>query len=306
MTVVFLRARVGSTPRRRLLSAPVSAALPLLVALGCASEIPEDVPDAESSSRHALVSVERSVLVNPDEPAQAEALAQFPRVPARDEPASVLRAAGLIRDLPGAGECMTPAELAELSGALSATSSVEFLDVGEVTIQAGEAVTALGAHAFPTVSDFASGVVYATRDRDPEPLPPGETYLITVAGSPGVDGMTFHASAPLPLDNVTLGGLPLAEVEAVPASQPLDLTWTVGQPGDLVYVALTTQDESSGVVCSFRDEDGVGTIPGDFLPATSLARLSLHRMRRQALRDAPIDSGEIRFDFELATALELE
>jgi hypothetical protein len=150
-------------------------------------------------------------------------------------------------------------------------------------------------------------VVYATRNRDAQPLPADAEYSLQLAGSAEVPPLSVEADAPAALESVTVGGVPIEEVTRVLSGDPLDLTWGVGEPSDLVYVELLSHDESAGVMCAFDDSEGVGTVPTAQIPALDTdVRLSVHRLRVAELQDTAFDSGEVRFDFEVSANLSVE
>jgi hypothetical protein len=272
-------------------------------ALGCAVEPVEYTADADTGSTHALVSVERSTLVNADEAPRAEALAGFVRVPAVVDPGSVLNLVGLGLELPPAGQCASRAPNSEGRPALSPLGHVEFLDAGDVALTARSSATTLAPRAFPTVTDRVSGVVYTTRDRSADQLPVGERYELRTSGGLGVPQLVVETQAPAALDGVSLGGMPLGEVETVSTSKVLDIAWTAGESGDLVYVELATEGGST-TTCTFRDELGAGSVPAGAFDRTGVGRLGVHRVRvRDFFRPPAIDRGELRFDFELVAPL---
>jgi hypothetical protein len=212
------------------------------VMAGCASEVPNYTPDADTGSRHAVITVERVEPVDTETPLTADAFAQFVRVPAYAEPTKVLGSAGVSRPLPAIDTCATADEFEDMNGPLAALGPVEFLEAGDVAISAGGSITALAAHAFPTVGDFASGVVYATRDQSAEPLPADAHYVIATQGSSVVSPMEVHEEAPRELEQVTVNGVPLADLREISSGEPFDLTWSVGEAGDVVLVEVAFQD----------------------------------------------------------------
>lgn len=285
-------------PVRRRGVARLSVALLLgaaLTAFGCSAETADYATDADTGSTHALISIERSTAVDSDNATRAGALAGFVHTPADVDAQAVLGLVGLAQKLPSPGQCAT------LPGAthLASMGHVELLEAGDISVDVAGSSTTLAPRAFPTVTDRVSGVMYTTRDRS-EPLPAAAHYTVQSSGGLSVAPLTLEADAPSPLDRVTAGGLPLPEVGALSTSQPVDVTWNVGKPGDLVYVELSRIDGSSSTVCSFRDDAGSGTIPAGSVAPSQNGRLSFHRLRERTFAAGDIQDVELRFDFELA------
>ncbi len=261
--------------------------------------------DADTGSTHAMIAVKRTVVLDNDGASQADALAGFVHIPASVDAGEVLNLLGLALDLPETGRCSERNRNRHGTTPLTPMAAVEFVEAGQVAITAETASTTLAPHAFPTVTDLISGVVYASRDRAAEPLPPEARYLVSASGSLGVSGFDAEGFAPSPLEGVTVDGLPLAELDVVSTRGPIYMTWDVGTPGDLVYVELISFDGSS-VVCSFRDETGIGTIPENAFSSPGEGRVSIHRVHVDPFSSADIQTGSLRFDFELSTAVSFE
>lgn len=273
----------------------------------------------------------------------SEAMAQFAQL--ERGASETLVAAGLAPVALRPGQCVGPAE--GNSGSFSDLGEIQLLDVGEVTllplspqplspqplspqpfsppvdgasrtsdaptdapVEAAPVAVSLAPHAFPSVSSFISGVVYTSRDRSAGALPSGVGYEISVAGSSELPGFGLRAEAPAQLQQVTVGGEPLAALAQVGTQAPLDVTWSVGNPGDVVVVALgTAADGNTLVRCAFADEVGAGTVPLEWLSAASGAgQVTLHRQRtQQTVRTAPDGRGhliQVSFDFETNRAIE--
>jgi hypothetical protein len=271
----------------------------------------------------------------------AEAIAQFAAI--EQGGMETLVAAGLAPISLKPGQCLRPSDNA--AGSFSELGAIELLDVGEVTLaprstplaasatdpratdpratdpratdaQALEHAAAtpvgvsLAPHAFPSVSSFISGVVYTSRDRASAALPSGVGYEISISGSAELPAFRLLAEAPRQLTQVTVGGEPLLTLSEVNTQSPLDLTWGVGQAGDLVVVELQANAESSSVVrCAFADEVGAGSIPMEWLPSVEGAgQVTLHRQRtQQTVRTPQAERAQliaVSFDFETNRAIE--
>lgn len=282
----------------------LSLGLTAVVHLACTSEVPNYTPDADTGSRHAVISVERIETADTDGAVSADAFAQFVRVPAQAEPAKVLATTGIVRTLPAVDTCASSEDFEEFSGPMTTLGPVEFLEVGNVSITANGATTVLAPHAFPTVSDFASGVVYATRDLSAEPLPAAVPYAIRTDGSAVVSALRVQGDAPSTLDQITVNGVPIFEVDELSVKKPLDLTWAVGESTDLVYAELTMMDGGPNLLCAFRDDAGAGTIPADTFAATGSGSIAVHRARAQTFDQTSFDTADLYFDFQQSATVE--
>ncbi|MEZ4226887.1 MAG: hypothetical protein R3B13_38455 [Polyangiaceae bacterium] len=272
----------------RLAFAPAVA----LLALGCSAEIDSYTADAESGSTHALVSVERTEVLEGGE--RAQALATFMHLPADADARGVMESVGIAVALPNVGQCVRDNEP---SGAYR--GSVELISAGDVQLSTTDSTVGLAPHAFPTVTDVVSGLVYATRDQAAEPFPTGTNYTFKVDGELGAFSVT--RPAPDALTAITVGGVPLSEAGALSASAPMDLTWSVGSPGDVLWVEVASAGGST-ITCAFRDDLGAATLNADLLHGGT-ARLSLHRLRRAEFQAPGLARGEIRFDFAVSASV---
>jgi hypothetical protein len=286
--------------RPKALGPSIAVTAAVLGGLACSADPDPYTADADSGSTHALISVERSTTVGALEAPRATALAGFVRVPPIVDAKSVLSLVGLGLDLPSAGQCARSARTPEATTSLAPLGRVEFLEAGDVTLSAGGSATVLAPRAFPTVTDLVSGVVYTTRDRSADPLPAGERYSLRTQGA---IALAVDQRAPAALEGVTVGGLPLAEVSSLSIARPIDLTWNVGEAGDIVYAELTSGDGVTSTVCTFRDDAGSGTVPAGVHSGSGAGTLELHRTRTREFASAGINHGELRFDFELVTQI---
>jgi len=256
--------------------------------------------DADAGSTHALITVDQRLSDgNADEPgeveAQAAALAGFAQIPSGVDSEAVLTLAGWNLELPDPGACLELSTDRDQDTPLAPIERVELLEVGDVVIAVGGDETRLAPRAF-TGGDVLTGVLYTSRDPSADPLPPGATYTIRTGGG-ALPSLEFTGDAPDALTNVTLAGIPLHKVNVVSVTQPLDLTWNVGAPQDLLYVELASADGLNTTRCAFRDEDGAGTIPEGVFVSTGSGSLSVHRLRSLRIDEDGI-RGELRFDVE--------
>jgi len=273
------------------------AALTGLSALGCSAELETYSTDADTGSTHALITVQRSRSVD-GVAERADALAGFLQVPADVESKPLYHLLGLKNPVPAVGQCRTRSARPEATPPLSRMGRVELLVVNEVSIGVAGSESVLAPHAFPTVTDSISGVVYTSRDRSPEAWPASARYAVHAVSTdaPPID---VESDAPSELEAVTVGGLPIADLAEISLHGPLDVTWGNGAPGDVVVVSLIASDGTTELSCSFRDEAGAGTVPASEFAGVGQGRLSLRRLHSQAFSAPGVDVGEVGFDFEL-------
>src|SRR5262249_21973703 len=159
-------------------------------------------------------------------------IARFVNLPAVSDPGRILTAAGATLDLPAVDTCQPSGSQADLEPPLPSQGGVEFVEAGDVNIAAGDAVTPLVPHAFPTVGGFASGVLYTTRDRTSAALPTAVPYLVTVSGSSSVPPLRVAVEAPRTPAQVTVADVPLGDVTELRTSTATVLAWAPGDAGD--------------------------------------------------------------------------
>ena len=288
---------LGSSPR---------LAFSALAALSAACSVAPVDYSAEAdagSSTHALITVERSAVLNSLEAPRAAAFAGFVRTPPEVDASAMLSLAGFGLDLPAVGQCAEPNYERDSHLRLNPLGRVEFLDAGDVTLRTRSTSSPLATRALPAVTDLIAGVVYTTRDRAAEPLPAATTYTLSTSGGL-LRAFSVNANAPAQLGAVNVGGTPLAELTNVSVGSALALTWSAGSSRDLVYVEFTTQDGSATTRCTFRDEAGTGTVPAAAFAGSGRGELSLHRVHSEPFAAGSVDAGEVRFDFEQSANVE--
>ena len=254
-------------------------------------------------STHALITVERSSVLNAAEAPRAAAFAGFVRTPPDVDANAMLRLAGFGLDLPAVGQCAEPNHEPASRMPLNPLGRVEFLDAGDVTLRTSTTNAPLATRALPAVTDLIAGVVYTTRDRAADPLPAATTYTLSASGGL-LRAFNVNANAPAQVSAVSVGGTPLAELSRVAVQGSLALNWTPGLSRDFVYVELTTQDGTATTRCTFRDDAGNGTVPASAFVGTGLGELSLHRVHSEPFASGSVDAGEVRFDFEQSANVE--
>jgi hypothetical protein len=263
--------------------------------LGCTAEVPPYSTDADTGSAQAFVSIERTARAQEPGDTRAEAFAGVLQTPPEMDASDVLKLTGLIRELPTEGLCSDGRERGSVR--LGPLSKVELLDAGNLAIDAG-IPTSLAPRAFPTVTDLVSGVVYTTRDRDAERLPAAADYRVTASGG-SFQAFSAQAPAPAELENVSVDGVPLADLSVLGARAPLAISWLAGEGKDLVYVELTAESGQPAMLCAFRDDAGSATIPSGFVPGSGRGTFGVHRLRMVPFQAEGLARAELRFDFEV-------
>jgi hypothetical protein len=279
----------------------------LCTASAACSVTPESyTADEKVGSTQIVVAIARQESV--DGGARADALAGFIRLPAATDRSAALELAGLGVHLPEVGHCWQGEPERSLAP-LDEISTIEFLDAGRVRLIAGSGLPhELAPHAFPSVADFASGVLYASRERSGDGLPPGERYRLEAEG--GVVGqLDLERSAPMAPSDVTLNGASFEAVARLQVLEPLDLIWGAStDPDDRIYLELSSTSSPSSLICTFEDAAGAATLSlENFLPGDT-AQLALHRLRitRAASNESATDEVELRFDFSMSRVLEFQ
>jgi hypothetical protein len=283
-------------------------ALSGLVVGGCSAPVVDDVVSATGSTTEAIVLVERSATEGGI--VQTNVSAKFMRLSSGADPDLAERVVGgSWLDLPAPGECtiIAPFGAAE-EPALSGLGSIELLDVGDLTIQAGSKAIPLAARAFPDVGALVSGVFYTSRDARSD-LPAPARYVLESNGSGTLDRFAIEADAPAAPEDVRVGDVSLADGVVLEEGTGALVHWRAGQTeahkseADVVYVDLTTPS-GTGIRCSYNDT-GEGAIPASLvgsktwgaLPAS--ATISVHRVRQGSFTAAGIDEGDLRFDLSV-------
>ncbi|HEY6080143.1 MAG TPA: hypothetical protein VIW29_15120 [Polyangiaceae bacterium] len=274
----------------------------LLLASACNGADAASPEEPQATTTHALLRVERSAMVGAEGEAIGKAFAGVVRVLETSDPEPLLRLSGNGLALPAVGQCATANRERE---ALPTTDMgrAEFLALGEVHLAASDSETLLAPRAFPSPQADVSGVVYTSRDQASEPLPGAAGYVLKTTGSEQLPPLELRVQAPELLTNVALGGLALEQIDAVSTATQLEVSWRAGDGRDLVYVEVAGADVGTLGACSFRDSDGHGRLPQGLFGALGAGRLTFHRLREVAAEVRALDAAEVRFDFELTTAL---
>ena len=269
-----------------------SSALALVA--GCTTSVstPGEAADAEVTCTNAtaIVVVEGS---SSNEGVRTEAVARFVRARSGAVDADALRMVGAAVDFPAVGGCAS-------LGAARAPSSraIALLDVGGVTLFAGESVAALQPRQLPDVADLVSGVVYSAAARGGA-LPSKSAYLLRVDGAPEADVSPFAVSAKSPgepSDVRFAGDDGRGGAVTIASGTPVDLAWEAGAGDDAIYVDLAGTSSAPITRCLFVDS-GHATLGAAAFGALEDGTIAVHRLHRESFHARGVDPGEVRFDF---------
>jgi len=287
---------------------PVLLAALGVVVGGCSAPVVDDVQGATGSTTKAIVLVERSASEGGG--VQTNVSAKFMRLSAAaDADVAERVVGGSWLELPLPGECSMMLGGAEETPPLAGLGSIELLDVGDLSIQAGKTRFPLATRAFPDVGDLVSGVFYTSRDASRD-LPAPARYVLENSGSATLEHFAIEADAPSAPEAVRVGDVALVDGVTLEEGNATVIRWQAGgtnadnhKTGDLVYVDLTAPS-GTGVRCTFNDA-GEGTLPASVLTnkiwgaSPASAALSVHRIRQGRFAVAGIDTTELRFDLSI-------
>lgn len=254
---------------------------------------------------HAVAKLQRSRSTNVELNDQANVLFSVLRMPATLDSRNIVRLVGLSINVPDVGQCE---RLDYAGGPTEATVSVqhvELLDVGDVSLGASNQSSLLVRQAFPTVTDFISGVVYTKRDLSLIPLPLATSYTLAARGAPDVAAFKIAVQAPEEPTDVAVDGLALAQVTRLSRKQNVKFAWKAGTPGDKIAIDVKNPDRPGDVSCAFDDAAGEGIVPSDAFVAPGTVRLEFHRLRSRLSNIKGIDRTQIEFDYALDHLVEM-
>src|SRR5271170_7502907 len=268
------------------------SALALLA--GCTTDVfpsSGEATGAEASTAATAVVVVEGSTANDVTGARTEAVARFVRARSGAVDDDALRMVGAAVDFPAMGSCGPIA-----SAKASASRALALLDVGGVTLFAGDAVASLQPRQLPDVADLVSGVVYSARS---EALPSKSAYLLRIDGAPESDVGAFVVSAMSPGEpaGVRIGGDDgRAGAFTIALAAPAELAWEPGSGDDVVYVDLGATSTAFTTRCLFDDGGHATLLPSAF-GALEDGTIAIHRLHRESFRAHGVDPGEVRFDF---------
>lgn len=270
------------------------------VAVACSGPAVEPSLESEPAFTHVVATVEKQASHSQSHGEELSVLVSVLRIPQSINGDRLLKLMGLRYDLPPLGNCEVIDLASRSSPSLSSVERIEFLDVGDVNAVSGKRTLRLARQAFPTVTDFISGVIYTSRDRNADLLPLDNGLSIRTRGGNKLKGFALEVADVRPVDKVSLDNLPLTPQARISAANPLEIRWQEGLPGDVMWVEFGAIDGHKTVSCAFDDSSGLARIPGMMTDEVGEARLTLHRLHRERSAIAGYDQAEIRFDARLS------
>jgi hypothetical protein len=270
-----------------------------LALVGCTTNVgtSAEAADAEvNAAATGIVVVEGS---SANEGSRSEAVARFVQARAGAVDDDALRMVGATVDFPAVGACES---LTILHGA-SAARAISLLNVGGVTLMAGDAVTTLAARQVPDVADLVSGVVYSARADE---LPSKSVYVLRIDGSADLDLPAFVVTATSPGEPVDVrvaGDDGRAGAVAIATSTPgaIDVTWEAGAGDDAIYIDVGAANAAPATRCLF-DDSGHAALPATAFGTIEEGTLAVHRLHREVFHARGVEPGEVRFDFARVVA----
>jgi hypothetical protein len=226
------------------------------------------------------------------------------KVPLNVNSGRLWRLMGLGSALPEAGHCEVVDGSSQPTGALSTLERVELLDVGDLTVIAKGKNQRLSRQAFPTVTDFMSGVIYTTRD-NPSDFSIDSSLVLRGRGSTQLPAFNLTANSVEPPRHITLDHIPIDEVTRQSVISSFELRWDKGQKTDYIWLELAATNGRKSLSCVFVDSDGYGVVPGMQLNLTGDGRLVVHRISVQEASISGVDRTEVRFDVRVTQMLQL-
>lgn len=271
----------------------------------CSGPAVEPSIQNEPSHTHVVATVERQATAGQSTNDELSVLLSALRMPQTLNSNRLLRLMGLLTDLPPLGSCEVVDLANRASPSLSSVERIELLDVGDVSVVSAKRNLRLARQAFPTVTDFISGVVYTTRDRHADLLPIDDGISIVARGASRLKPFTLEIRNLPRLEHVQLDGIPLAQVTRVSLDNPLEVEWTRGSAEDIVWLEYAANNGRKVVSCAFPDIAGNAKVPGGLSLELGEARLTIHRLRSESVSVPGFDQADIRFDSRLVQAVTL-
>jgi hypothetical protein len=201
--------------------------------------------------------------------------------------------------------CSLPAPVLDgsRSDAPEGRTSIELLDVGDLSLSIGEMKKPVPTRTFPDLLKVIVGVIYAADETQDIVYRPGETYSVRSTGSDAVAPFEVVLQAPDDMADLKVDGLaPGEQTPFVQRGKSLGLTWEPGGYGDEVIVTLTWTGMGTpwSLVCRARD-DGMFVVPPEVTAAlpdhltTTDESMTVSRVRQVAFRADGISSSAFSF-----------
>jgi hypothetical protein len=271
-------------------------------ALAACSGTKDDLPlAAEPSRTHGFVSVEQHLATLTERETDTAVMFGVLRMPPAVSPGRMLRLMGMGNELPEPGTCEVFDSSTIASPSLSAYERVELLDVGDLSLTTSR-TTKFARQAFPTVTDFISGVLYTTRYQATE-ADRTVSFALKSRGSGALPAFNVTFTPLAAPEQLTLEGVPLAEFTRMHALSRAELRWAPGRRLDSLWVELQTDRGHKSLNCTFDDATGSGLIPTELLGETGEGRLTVHRIHRRSLSIPHLDSAEVYVDVRVSQPL---
>lgn len=265
-----------------------------------------DVASANEPSRtHLVATVEQQTSVGQTAPDELSVFLSVLKIPQSINSDRVLRLMSLRSDLPAVGNCEVIDLANRASPSLSRVERIEFVDIGDVTIASGKRSLRLARQAFPTVTDFISGVVYTSRDKHADLLPLDGRLTISARGASKLKPFSAEVRDVPRLERVQIDGTPLGQVVRISVDNAFELQWNKGAPGDVIWLEYAANSGRKVVSCAFDDSLGSARVPGALSTELGEARLTLHRLHRDSVSLPGFDQADIQFDTRVAQAVRL-
>lgn len=270
----------------------------------CSGPAVEPAIQNEPFRTHVVATVERHATAGQTNDELSVLLSAL-RMPQTLNSNRLLRLMGLLTDLPPVGSCEVVDLANRASPSLSSVERIELLDVGDVSVASGKRTLRLARQAFPTVTDFISGVVYTTRDKHTDLLPANEGISIAARGASKLKPFTLEIRDVPRLERVQLDGVPLAQVTRLSLDTPFELQWASGSAEDVVWLEFAANNGRKVVSCAFADAAGNARVPGALSFERGEARLTIHRLHSESVTVPGFDRADVRFDTRIAQAVTL-
>jgi hypothetical protein len=286
-------ARRADSPSRATVPLLAGAGAAVLLLVGCTSNVSAsgEPADAEVTPLATGIVVVEGTVGSDGTESRSQAVARFVRARPGPVDDDALRMVGASVDFPALGACES---LAALRAGASA-STLALVDVGGVTLSAGDALTSLQARQLPDVADLVSGVVYSARADE---LPTRSHYMLRIDGSPDQQVSAFVVSAASPGEpaGVRVAGDDGRAGPVTIATGPVELAWEPGSAEDVVYVDVAASGDAPATRCLF-DDVGRAVLPAAAFGALEDGTLAVHRLHREYFHARGVEPGEVRFDF---------
>lgn len=273
--------------------------------IACAGPSTDPSLQNEPSRTHMVASVERQGVSGQSSPDELSILVSVLRMPQTLNSNRLLRLMGLLSDLPPLGTCEVVDLANRAAPSLSSVERIDFLDVGEVSVASGKRKLRLARQAFPTVTDFISGVIYTTRDKHADLLPLEGGLSIAAQGASKLKPFTVEVPDLPRLERVQIDGVALGQTTRLSVDNPFELQWKPGAPGDIAWLEYGANSGRKIVSCAFDDALGSAKIQGGLSLELGEARLTVHRLHSENVTLPGFDRVDVRFDSRIAQPLTL-